>query len=205
LVLGGGAIGLLGCEVSKALGATHVAVVDISPERVDFALKEGFADGGWVMPRKPRADTREKGLTGAKETAMEILEWAGEQHADGFDVVLECTGVESCMQSAIHVGCNRSSMFRDLSVLTLAADSALERVERSFTSVWAPRTPCSPSPPLAFGRWTSLACSGLRELRSAAHSSSTRVMTPVDTRTATLIKTLSSFLPRDDCPTWPSW
>jgi L-iditol 2-dehydrogenase len=103
LVLGGGAVGLLGCEISKALGATHVSVVDISPERVEFAEREGFANAGWVMPRKPRPETKEEGLKIAKETSTEILEWAGGDLAEGFDVVLECTGVESCMQSAIHV------------------------------------------------------------------------------------------------------
>ncbi len=105
LVLGGGAVGLLGCEISKALGATHVSVVDISKDRVDFAVRECFANGGWVMPRKPRPETKEAGLVVAKETAVEILEWAGGDLAEGFDVVLECTGVESCMQSAIHVSC----------------------------------------------------------------------------------------------------
>ncbi len=104
LVLGGGAVGLLACEAAKALGASRVRVVDISQERVEFASREGFAEAGYVMPRKERLPQGSpESLKQAKETADEILAWAGEDLAEGFDVVMECTGVESCMQAAIHV------------------------------------------------------------------------------------------------------
>lgn len=71
--------------------------------RVNFAVKEGFADAGHTLPKTPRPETPILGLAAAKATAEEILLEYGVVDSDGFDVVLECTGVESCMQSAIHV------------------------------------------------------------------------------------------------------
>lgn len=68
---------------------------------MNFALKEGFAHAGHILARTPRPETPAAGLEAAKATADLILSKYGQE--DGFDVVLECTGVESCMQVAIHV------------------------------------------------------------------------------------------------------
>lgn len=100
LVFGAGAVGLLGCSVANAFGATQQVVVDINQERVDFAVQQGFATNGHTLPMGPRLSGLES-LAKAKETAVEILE-KFQPESDGFDVVLECTGVEPCMQAAIH-------------------------------------------------------------------------------------------------------
>lgn len=67
-------------------------------------MKEGFATSGYVLPRGARPETPAAGLDAAKATAGDILKDYGPIDSDGFDVVMECTGVESCMQAAIHVG-----------------------------------------------------------------------------------------------------
>lgn len=100
LVLGAGAVGLLGCSVASAYGATFITVVDINKPRVDFAVKEGFANTGHVLPMGPRPKDSTESLAKAKETAEDIL---AKNNPEGYDVILECTGVESCMQTAIHV------------------------------------------------------------------------------------------------------
>lgn len=100
LVLGAGAVGLLGASVASAFGATYITVVDINQPRVDFAVKEGFANTGHVLPMGPRPKDSAESLAKAKETSTTILE---KYSPEGYDVVLECTGVESCMQTAIHV------------------------------------------------------------------------------------------------------
>lgn len=106
LVLGAGAVGLLGCSVASAYGATFVTVVDINKARVDFATQEGFANTGHILPMGPRPKDSAESLAKAKETAEDIL---AKNNPEGYDVVLECTGVESCMQTAIHVSIFRHS------------------------------------------------------------------------------------------------
>ena len=71
-------------------------------DRVNFAVKEGFATSGHVRPRAPRPETVAAGLEAANVTAQNILTKHGLVDTDGFDVVMECTGVESCMQAAIY-------------------------------------------------------------------------------------------------------
>jgi L-iditol 2-dehydrogenase len=66
-------------------------------------VDEGFATSGYVLPRTPRPETSAAGLEAAKATAEDILKGYGPVDSDGFDVVMECTGVETCMQAAIHV------------------------------------------------------------------------------------------------------
>lgn len=100
LVLGAGAVGLLGCSIASAFGATFITVVDINKPRVDFATKEGFANTGHILPMGPRPKDSAESLAKAKETAENIL---AQNNPEGYDIVLECTGVESCMQAAIHV------------------------------------------------------------------------------------------------------
>ena len=102
LVLGAGAVGLLGAAVANAHGATHIACADINEDRVQLALREGFVHKGYTLPTGPRPEDAEAGLAKAKQTANEIIANSAPD-AEGFDIVLECTGVESCMQTAIHV------------------------------------------------------------------------------------------------------
>lgn len=90
VVFGAGTIGLLCAAVCKALGASKVVSVDVNASRLEFAQK--FAGSLPYLPQ--RSDT-------AETMASKIQE----EHAlpDGADVVLEATGVESCIETGIHV------------------------------------------------------------------------------------------------------
>ncbi|KAJ5579744.1 GroES-like protein [Penicillium hispanicum] len=89
LVQGSGTIGLLAAAVVKAFGAKEVVVSDINQAKLDFA----------------------RGLVGCK-SFMPDLKSTPQQEADrmkkamgleeGVDVVLECTGVESSVQTGIY-------------------------------------------------------------------------------------------------------
>lgn len=103
LVLGAGAVGLLCCAVSKVLGAGRVVVADINADRVQWALDRGFADAKVVVPMK-RPDGIEAKLEFAREVAelVAAAKGKGGEEIGDVDVTFECTGVESCMQSAIY-------------------------------------------------------------------------------------------------------
>ena len=97
LIFGAGAVGLLASAVVKAQGATRVTVVDIDENRLNFAIQNNFADNIVKLPLvKPTSQS--DSLDIAKKNSFDIV-----QNTDGYDVVFECTGVESCMQTAIQV------------------------------------------------------------------------------------------------------
>ena len=103
LVLGAGAVGLLACALAKASGCTTVVAVDIEQAKLDFAEEMNWVDGTYALPRGPR-------VSGLESLAVAQQGWEGlkaspavtgvEELDQGFDVVFECTGVESCMQLA---------------------------------------------------------------------------------------------------------
>ncbi|GJD03826.1 alcohol dehydrogenase GroES-like domain-containing protein [Colletotrichum higginsianum] len=97
LVFGAGAVGLLCAAVSKA-DQQRVVIADIQADRVQFALDNGFADAGVVVPAL-RPQTIEDKLAYAKDVA-ELVKQA---NIGGREVnaTYECTGVETCMQTAI--------------------------------------------------------------------------------------------------------
>ncbi|KAK0753631.1 chaperonin 10-like protein [Schizothecium vesticola] len=102
LVFGAGAVGLLCAAVSKAVTKAKVVIADIQAERVKFAVDNGFADGGVVVPMK-RPETTEAKLDFAKEVA----EMVRTVEVDGKPVgevngTYECTGVEACLQASIY-------------------------------------------------------------------------------------------------------
>ena len=104
LVLGAGAIGLLCAAVCQSIGATHIVIADIQPDRVDFAIKHGFATSEVTIPLK-KAHNIDEQMQIARENAAlashQLQIEAGPEAA--FDVVFECTGVEACTQAAIYV------------------------------------------------------------------------------------------------------
>ncbi|KAK9447326.1 chaperonin 10-like protein [Limtongia smithiae] len=102
LVLGAGAVGLFCAAIAKVSGASTVVVGDIAAARVDFAVANGFATGGYTVPvPATTASTIDEKLADARTTADAML--ALDDGAAGhFDVVFECTGVESCVQSGIY-------------------------------------------------------------------------------------------------------
>ncbi|KAK6856557.1 hypothetical protein PG995_006744 [Apiospora arundinis] len=102
LVLGAGAVGLLCAAACKASGAKAVIIADIQEDRVNFAVQNGFADVAIVVPMA-RPQTIEDKLVYAKELAGRVASSkVGEEEVGEVGVTFECTGVESCMQTAIY-------------------------------------------------------------------------------------------------------
>lgn len=99
LVFGAGAVGLLVAAVVKLKGARKVVIADIDAGRLDFAVENGFADSSYLVPMRRGKDVEESLLI-ARETATALgkVEGIGE-----VDVVMECTGVPSCVQAGIYV------------------------------------------------------------------------------------------------------
>ena len=104
LILGAGAVGLLCAAVCLSIGTRHIVIADIQSERVDFAIRHGFAGAGLTIPLK-QGHTIDEKIQIAEETAAMArhrLEFDSKSEA-AFDVVFECTGVEACTQAAIYV------------------------------------------------------------------------------------------------------
>ncbi|ORY60650.1 sorbitol dehydrogenase [Pseudomassariella vexata] len=102
LVLGAGAVGLLCAAASKVSGAKSVIIADIQADRVNFAVENGFADAALVVPMA-RPQTIEDKLAFAKDLAEKVLASTVKGEAVGeVTVTFECTGVESCMHTAIY-------------------------------------------------------------------------------------------------------
>jgi L-iditol 2-dehydrogenase len=66
---------------------------------LDFAVENGFAHASYLDPTKRRKGIDEN-LAIAKETAKAVGEI---DNVGEVDVVVECTGVPSCMQTGIFV------------------------------------------------------------------------------------------------------
>ncbi|KAI1778764.1 GroES-like protein [Hypoxylon cercidicola] len=106
LVIGAGAVGLLCAAASKVAGAKNVVIADILEDRVKFAVDNGFADAALTVPIPAvRPETVEDKLTYAQNVAesLKTLKVKDSSEAIGESAVtFECTGVESCMQTAIY-------------------------------------------------------------------------------------------------------
>lgn len=103
LVFGAGAVGLLAAAVSKADDAAAVIIADIQKDRVDFAVANGYADAGFVVPMA-RPQSIEEKLAYAQDVASQIKETQVHGKAVGeVSAVYECTGVETCTQTSIYV------------------------------------------------------------------------------------------------------
>ncbi len=103
LVFGAGAVGLLAAAVSKAAKAKAVIIADIQKDRIDFAVANGFADAGVLVPMA-RPQTIEDKLKYAQEVAELVKTTKVNGEAVGeVSAVYECTGVETCFQSSIYV------------------------------------------------------------------------------------------------------
>ncbi|CAK7201488.1 hypothetical protein SEUCBS139899_004193 [Sporothrix eucalyptigena] len=99
LVLGAGAVGLLVAGMCKVAGVPQVVIADVDANRVHFATAHKFADAAYVVPMGPRPATTDEALATAKQTADAI---AAVENVGQVDVVFECTGVPSCVQTAIY-------------------------------------------------------------------------------------------------------
>ncbi|RWA05537.1 hypothetical protein EKO27_g9566 [Xylaria grammica] len=102
LILGAGAVGLLCGAVAKVAGAKTIVIADILPERTDFAVDNGFAHAKFTVPIA-RPQTIEEKLAYAQDLAEKIKEvQVGGESVGEVDITFECTGVESCMHTAIY-------------------------------------------------------------------------------------------------------
>ncbi|KAH7309144.1 chaperonin 10-like protein [Stachybotrys elegans] len=102
LVLGAGAVGLLSAAMCKANGAKTVVIGDIQQGRIDFAVANGFADASILVPMA-RPETVEDKLAYAQQVAAMARDAQVEGRTVGeFHAVYECTGVETCVQTAIY-------------------------------------------------------------------------------------------------------
>jgi L-iditol 2-dehydrogenase len=103
VVFGAGSVGLLTAAMSKINGASAVVIADIQKDRVDFAIDNGFADTGFVVPLVRPQSIDEK-LKFAQEVArMARAARVNGESVDEFGAAFECTGVEACLQSGIYV------------------------------------------------------------------------------------------------------
>lgn len=104
-MLGAGAMGLLCAFASKAAGAKAVVIADIQADRVKFAVDNGFADAGVTVPLpEKRPETIEEKLEYARGLAEKLKNAEiGGSAVGEVSATFECTGVESCMQTAIFV------------------------------------------------------------------------------------------------------
>nr|XP_046244811.1 sorbitol dehydrogenase [Scatophagus argus] len=87
LICGAGPIGLVSLLVAKAMGASKVLITDLSPERLKMA-KELGADFQLTVKRGE----------GPQQLAKSVEDILGAQP----HITLECTGIESCIQTAIY-------------------------------------------------------------------------------------------------------
>ncbi|RPB15538.1 GroES-like protein [Morchella conica CCBAS932] len=102
LIIGAGAVGLLVGAMAKLSGASRIIITDINEGRTDFAVKEGFATQGIVVPPPAkRPETIEEKLAIAKENAATLTKAVGRE-GSGADATFECTGMETCVQTGIY-------------------------------------------------------------------------------------------------------
>lgn len=89
-------MGLLILAVARAYGVKKVVMFDIESSRTEFAEKYG-ATVGIVPPRN--TDASKDSLTFAQEYAKEIN--SKYDLGNGFDITVEASGAEVCVQMAI--------------------------------------------------------------------------------------------------------
>lgn len=103
-IIGAGAIGLLCAIAARNAGCTSIAIADVVGSRVAFALDNGFADVGHVVSMT-RPVSVEESLESAKATAAKLnaLQLPAGKAIGRTDYTFECTGVASCVQTAVYV------------------------------------------------------------------------------------------------------
>lgn len=95
LVLGCGVIGVLCSAVARQWGATRVIGVDIAPSRLEVARSYG-QDSSFTPKRAPEGVDPHLHMESEAERLKETF-----GVRDGFDVILECSGAEPCVQLGI--------------------------------------------------------------------------------------------------------
>lgn len=98
LVFGAGPIGLLCAAVARAYGAKRVVCVDLVDEKLAFAQE--FCATSTFKTTPPNAE--ESAMDCSRRNAETLVAELGEDVAEngGFDLALEATGAQSCLQMA---------------------------------------------------------------------------------------------------------
>ena len=105
IVFGAGTVGLLTAAMAKMSGATTVVIVDVDHGRIQYALRNGFAHKGLVVPARHVADEALSQFGAARELATDVMGVASLDDVDfeGADLTFDCTGKEICMQAGLYV------------------------------------------------------------------------------------------------------
>lgn len=116
LVIGAGAVGFLAAALARTLSSLNetsapiatISAMDIDTGKLAALKKAGYADATFAVPLGPRPATKEEGLLRSRELAGQALKELARTSGDkatrkGYDIVFECTGVESCIQTGIYV------------------------------------------------------------------------------------------------------
>ena len=102
VVFGAGTVGLLCAAVAREFGAATIFMVDINAAKLEFAwsflASEGMFLGTWL----PSAPGSSEEYAAALLAACERTENRSDE-IPGFDVAIEATGAEPCIQMGIEV------------------------------------------------------------------------------------------------------
>ncbi|KAG2420220.1 D-xylulose reductase [Aspergillus terreus] len=104
VVFGAGTVGLLCAAVAREFGASTIITVDVNEAKLEFARSVVSSPHVFFQTFVPDA------ARSAEENAQSLLDAYYEQRpldktvdVRGFDIVIEATGAESCIQTGIHV------------------------------------------------------------------------------------------------------
>ena len=100
MIFGAGTVGLLAGAVAKASGAVKITMVDINQSRLDFA-KEYVANE--IVLAESDIPQGLSSVDFSKRFSQKLLESGIEQA----DVVLECSGAETSIQTGIYVSISK--------------------------------------------------------------------------------------------------
>ena len=92
---------MLCAAVCKSKGATQVTIADISKARVNRALSQGFVDNAKHFGHANRTEDQSTQSQSTINASQAKEQENGYTSQYGYDVVLECTGVEISAQTAI--------------------------------------------------------------------------------------------------------
>ncbi|KAF2096106.1 GroES-like protein, partial [Rhizodiscina lignyota] len=98
IIVGAGAVGLLCASIAKFSGASKIGMIDIDQSRLEFAKKKGMADHIFTMPLKGQEGESKPDF--AARIGQEILQHPGFDRAN---VVFDCTGIDTCVNTCIEV------------------------------------------------------------------------------------------------------
>ncbi|KAF9517678.1 hypothetical protein BS47DRAFT_1339208 [Hydnum rufescens UP504] len=111
LIIGTGAVGFLAAALVRTLSdlgesssdISYIAAMDINGAKLAALAGAGYADATFQVPLGPGLKGAEQ-LARSRAVANDALRALSEDDhnaAKGYDIVFECTGVESCIQMAI--------------------------------------------------------------------------------------------------------